>query len=187
MVVARGCSRAQQWRKPHPLILILANGQPSVCQDSFKYEVITMLENSAFRRITILISGFLLASLMTSTACAQSSPNSNQSKAVPASAQTKLVRTSAPTRYQPNPYAGRAGRFYALFWGIDSPTVKAVESGELIRFTYHVLDPDRAKAINEKAGKTYWMAFSNPGRRVKRGDRVNVVIGHFQAEGLVVE
>jgi len=26
---------------------------------------------------------------------------------------------------------------------------------------------------------SYWMAFSNSGRRVKRGDRVNVVIGHF--------
>jgi hypothetical protein len=31
------------------------------------------------------------------------------------------------------------------------------------------------------------MAFSNVGRRVKRGDRVNVVIGNFRAEGLVVE
>jgi hypothetical protein len=98
--------------------------------------------------------------------------------------------------------------------------VKAVESGELIRFTYHVLDPQKAKAINDKkndaylifpdakirlsvpslekvgqlrqssapeAGKTYWMAFSNPGRRVKRGDRVDVVIGLFHAQGLVVE
>jgi hypothetical protein len=125
-----------------------------------------------------------------------------------------------PTRFQPNRFAGRAARYYALFWGIDSPSVKAVEAGELIRFTYHVLDPERAKTINDKkndaylifpdakirlsvpslekvgqlrqssapeAGKTYWMAFSNPGRRVKRGDRVNVVIGLFHAEGLVVE
>jgi hypothetical protein len=37
------------------------------------------------------------------------------------------------------------------------------------------------------AGKAYWMAFSNRGRRVKRGDRVNVVIGRFRAEGLVVD
>jgi hypothetical protein len=38
-----------------------------------------------------------------------------------------------------------------------------------------------------EAGKSYWMAFSNPRRTVKRGDRVNVVIGQFHAEGLVVE
>lgn len=38
-----------------------------------------------------------------------------------------------------------------------------------------------------EAGKVYWMAFSNKGRLVKRGDHVNVVIGTFRAEGLVVE
>jgi hypothetical protein len=36
-------------------------------------------------------------------------------------------------------------------------------------------------------GKVYWMAFSNPRRTVKPGDRVNVVIGHFHADGLIVE
>jgi hypothetical protein len=38
-----------------------------------------------------------------------------------------------------------------------------------------------------EAGKAYWMAFSNKGRLVKRGDRVNVVIGNFHADGLVVD
>jgi hypothetical protein len=95
-----------------------------------------------------------------------------------------------------------------------------VESGEIIRFSYHVLNADKAKALNDKksepvlidlragiklvvpslekvgqlrqsstpeAGKSYWMAFSNPRRLVKRGDHVTVVIGTFRAEGLVVE
>lgn len=38
-----------------------------------------------------------------------------------------------------------------------------------------------------EAGKIYWMAFSNKGRRIKRGDHVNLVIGQFRAEGLVVD
>lgn len=38
-----------------------------------------------------------------------------------------------------------------------------------------------------KAGMTYWMAFSNPTRAVKRGHRVDVVIGSFRANNLVVE
>ena len=38
-----------------------------------------------------------------------------------------------------------------------------------------------------ETGKIYWMAFSNKGRRVKRGDHVNLVIGQFRAEGLVVD
>jgi hypothetical protein len=110
--------------------------------------------------------------------------------------------------------------YYQGVWGVDALSVKAVESGEIIRFTWHVLDSDKAKALNDKkvdpwlidpqagvklvvpslenvgtlrqsstpeAGRSYWMAFSNPGRRVRRGDRVNVVIGQFRAEGLVVE
>jgi hypothetical protein len=37
------------------------------------------------------------------------------------------------------------------------------------------------------AGKEYWMVFSNKGSLVKPGDRVNVVIGSFHADGLLVE
>ena len=38
-----------------------------------------------------------------------------------------------------------------------------------------------------KTGMTYWMAFSNPTLAVKRGHRVDVVIGSFRATSLVVE
>jgi hypothetical protein len=38
-----------------------------------------------------------------------------------------------------------------------------------------------------KAGMTYWMVFSNPTLAVKRGHRVDVVIGSFRATNLVVE
>jgi len=37
-----------------------------------------------------------------------------------------------------------------------------------------------------EVGKVYWMAFSNKGRHVKPGHRVNIVIGNFRAEGLIV-
>lgn len=36
-------------------------------------------------------------------------------------------------------------------------------------------------------GRSYWMAFSNKGRLVKRGDHVTIAIGTFKAGGLVVE
>jgi hypothetical protein len=38
-----------------------------------------------------------------------------------------------------------------------------------------------------KAGMIYWMAFSNPTLAVKRGHRVDVKIGSFRANSLVVE
>jgi hypothetical protein len=139
----------------------------------------------------------------------------------PAQAGTPAV-AAAPYRNQPVRIAKRAGAYYGAVWGVEALSVKAVESGEIIRFSYRVLDPERAIALNDKKaepalispekrvklivpsleqvgllrqtpsgkpepGKSYWMAFSNSGRVIKRGDRVNVVIGQFRAEGLTVE
>ncbi len=127
---------------------------------------------------------------------------------------------AVPPHYRPDRFAGRAATFYWTMWGIDSISVKLMESGELVRFSYRVIDPTRARVLNEKrneaslvdaragvslvvptmekvgqlrqapapeAGRSYWMAFSNRGRLVKRGDRVDVVIGTFQAKNLVVD
>lgn len=131
-------------------------------------------------------------------------------------------KPTAATRmhYQPDRFAGRAKKYYALVWGVDSLSVKYAESGEVIRFSYRVLDASKAKTLNDKklapslidphagvslvvpilekvgqlrqsstpeAGRSYWMAFSNKGRLVKRGDHVDVVIGSFRAQGLVVD
>ena len=110
--------------------------------------------------------------------------------------------------------------YYEGVWGVGELRVKVAESGQIIRFNYRVLDPQKAAALNdkksepelldaqagvklvvpqmEKVGKlrqsstpktdmTYWMAFSNPTLAVKRGHRVDVVIGSFRANNLVVE
>ena len=167
------------------------------------------------RRPMSLAMGTLLAALTAlGTAISQtSSPSQPQPAGHPATA-------AGPVRYHPNPVSKRAGEYYGLIWGVDSLSVKAVESGALIRFTYRILDPEKAKTLNDKkvdafldspaknvrlsipslekvgqlrqstseeAGKSYWMAFSNPRRTIKRGDRVNVVIGKFHADGLMVE
>jgi hypothetical protein len=54
------------------------------------------------------------------------------------------------TRYQPDRFAGRAGTYYRLVWGVEGLGVKWAESGEVIRFSYRVLDPEKAKTLNEK-------------------------------------
>ena len=43
------------------------------------------------------------------------------------------------------------------------------------------------QANKPESGKEYWMVFSNKGNLVRPGDRVDVVIGQFHAEGLMVE
>jgi hypothetical protein len=121
---------------------------------------------------------------------------------------------------QANQLSHRGEMYYQMAWGVEDLHVKAAESGELIRFTYRVLDPEKAKILNDekvqpqlfdaqarvklvipemenigklrqistpKAGMTYWMAFSNPTHVVRRGHHVDIVIGSFRANNLVVE
>jgi hypothetical protein len=158
---------------------------------------------------TMLLAGILASSFSVLPVGAQS--------AGPAAGKAPA---GAPSSYQPSRFSRRAGIYYGLIWGVDSLSAKSVESGEIIRFTYRVLDADKASMLNDKklepvlidpqarvklvipqlekigklrqnatpeAGKAYWMAFSNKGGLVKRGDRVSVVIGQFRADGLVVE
>jgi hypothetical protein len=170
----------------------------------------TMFQHDAMLRTrSMLLAGILASGILCLTVGAQS----------PAPA-AKPPMTAASSRYRPDRFAGRAGTYYRLVWGVEAPSVRTAESGEIIRFTYRVIDPNKAKELNDKkfepslidsqagvklvvpaleqvgqlrqsappeAGKIYWMAFSNSGRRVKHGDRVNVVIGQFHADGLVVD
>jgi hypothetical protein len=173
---------------------------------------------SAPARSKLLLKGLLAGILMNLAVFAQSPGNKGQS--APAVATVTQKATGTPTRYQPNRVSKRETAYYESVWGVDLLSVRAVESGELIRFTYQVIDPEKSKSLNDKklepalifpeghvkliipslekvgqlrqsstpeAGKSYWMAFSNPQRTVKRGDRVDVVIGSFRAEGLIVE
>jgi hypothetical protein len=43
------------------------------------------------------------------------------------------------------------------------------------------------QVANPEVGREYWMVFSNPGKLVKPGQRVDVVVGTFKVEGLTVE
>ena len=55
-----------------------------------------------------------------------------------------------PQRYRQNRVAAHAHQYYAVTWGVDSLTVRSAESGEIIRFSYRVLDAEKAKALNDK-------------------------------------
>lgn len=166
---------------------------------------------------TKMILTVVLASAMVSLPARAQSVQSDEK---PAALAKTPPATVVPRRYRAHPVSTSARQYYALIWGVDTLSVKSAESGEMIRFTYRVLDPEKAKTLNDKknepslidpgagvklvvpslekvgklrqssapeAGKVYWMAFSNKGRLVKPGHRVNVVIGQFRADGLVVD
>jgi len=161
----------------------------------------------------VTLAGSILISSAHTQSPASSSPAANATSPT-------TRQTTAAVHYHPDRFAGRAGKYYELVWGVDSMSVKYTESGEVIRFSYRVVDPQKASTLNDKkfepslidpkagvklvvpslekvgqlrqsgtpeADKVYWMAFSNKGRHVKKGDHVDVVIGRFHAQGLVVD
>lgn len=158
-------------------------------------------------RTTILANILLCGALWGQSATPSSAPNG------------KAAAPAVSNGYAASRMPQRMSQYYGLIWGVESLSVKWVESGEILRFSFRVVDADKAKPLNDKksepvlidpragvklvipslekvgqlrqtstpeAGKSYWMAFSNKGGVVKRGDRVNVVIGNFRADGLVV-
>ena len=185
-----------------------------------------MPKKTAIRNLFLLLAGFAAgpaawaADAPAPAAVAPADKTGAAPATRPAADPTKSPAASSPAHYQPDRFAGRAGKYYLTFWGIDSITVKLVESGELVRFSYRVLDPDKAGALNDKrneaslidaragvslvvptmekvgqlrqgvkpvSGRSYWMAFSNKSRPVRRGDRVDVQVGPFRANNLVVD
>jgi len=173
---------------------------------------------------SLLLCGVLIAQSAAPAPAQQSSAPVGPSTSTqsPAQAQNppQNAKSAGAMHYHPDRFAGRASTYYRLVWGVDALVVKWTEAGEVIKFSYQVLDPEKARMLNDKknepalidaqagvklvvpslekvgqlrqsstpeAGKSYWMAFSNKGRHVKRGDHVSVVIGKFHADGLVVD
>lgn len=116
--------------------------------------------------------------------------------------------------------SAKAHEFYRRVWGIDNIQVRATASGALLRFSWRVVDANKAKVLNNKKatpylidekngvalqvptmekvgqlrqtatpqnGREYWMVFSNKGKFVNPGSRVNIRIGSFHVDGLVVD
>src|ERR1700740_983108 len=96
---------------------------------------------------TLILAPILLSSLLFVAAQEQSVPE-NEKSADPVQAQSGK---SLSQRYRlSRPLPPSASQYYALMWGVDSLAVKSVESGEIIRFTYRVLDVEKAKVLNDK-------------------------------------
>lgn len=104
-----------------------------------------MSTKSAIATQLVLLAAVLTGTGVVPSARAQSAPDKAPSSPVPAKPAAK-----APSRYRPNRFAGRAGTYYRLIWGVDALAVKWTEQGEVIKFTYKVIDPEKAKPLNDK-------------------------------------
>jgi len=100
---------------------------------------------------TLASSIFLLATV---AHAAQQQDSAAEPVAPPAPTSQKAAPRRVPP-YRLAESSNRARNYYQFMWGIDSMGVKSVESGELIRFNYRVLDVEKAKALNDKKSSPY--------------------------------
>ncbi len=94
-------------------------------------------------RTRMLAKGMLLAGILAGSFCL--SPAVAQSPAPAGQAATAGANVKHVARF-----SQRAQMYYESVWGIDSLKVKYTESGEMIRFSWRVLDPAKAALLNDK-------------------------------------
>src|ERR1700731_84225 len=173
----------------------------------------------------VLLAGLLTNAIVIPAVLSQAA----QGKDTPAVTATPVSSpTSSPAPASAHPASSpatdarspRADRMYQLIWGIRDMHVRETASGSIIRFSYRIVDPAKAKVLNDpklnpvlidsnsgdkltipetenagklrqvadpEEGREYWMVFLNNNRFVKPGSKVNIKIGTFRADGLVVE
>jgi hypothetical protein len=183
-----------------------------------------IMANHAHLRRPMLLAGFLASSIVFSPALAAATqepgapPRADQAVTSPVDSSTPASAPLGSISRTVN--STRAAMMYHRLWGIDNITLKATASGSVIRFSYLVVDANKAKVLNDKKeepyllvqkngarlevpatekvgklrqtatpenGRDYWMVFQNASHMVQPGDRMNIVIGTFHADGLVVE
>lgn len=169
--------------------------------------------------LALAATGILLPVAIAGAAQGEATPAPRAATTTASAANPKAVPARKASPYRPASLPSSTV-YYQSVWGVDNLLVRETASGNLIRFSYRVTDPARAKALGDQkatpyligqrsramlqvpvmdkvgklrqggppvAGKEYWMVFSNKGNLVRAGDRVNVIIGSFRADGLTVE
>jgi hypothetical protein len=72
-----------------------------------------------------------------------------------AAAQAPPAATHKPTQHALGEMPASAREHYALAWGVDEMAVRLAESGQLVRFSYRVVDAAKAKPLHEKSSSPY--------------------------------
>jgi len=89
----------------------------------------------------ILLSGLLAGSLILAPGLAQPTTVSNSG--------------SGPASPSAADWRARQGLYYKRNWGVEIIGVKPVSSGYMLSFKYRVLDPEKAKLLNDRQTRAF--------------------------------
>jgi hypothetical protein len=105
--------------------------------------------------LQVLFTGSVMLSILTVAAYSQSSNGSAtpEISGAPPLHPSSSHKITSP--YVPKSITKHARDFYRVAWGVDSFSVRSVESGEMIRFSYRVVNVEKAKVLNDKKNAPY--------------------------------
>jgi hypothetical protein len=81
----------------------------------------------------------------------------------PAAATVSAAKAGKASPYHPAKLPTRAKDYYVSVWGVDNFLVRETASGNLIRFSYRVVDPHRAEMLGDARATPHLIA---PARNV---------------------
>jgi hypothetical protein len=184
-----------------------------------------MVSNLKLGTRLALLAGLLTSGVVIPAAITRAAQGNEKTAATATPVSSPTLSPAPAAAHPPSSPASdtrspRADRMYQLLWGIKDMHVRETASGSIIRFSYRVVDPAKAKVLNDpklnpvlidsnsgdkltvpetenagklrqvadpEEGREYWMVFLNNSRFVKPGSKVDIKIGTFRADGLVVE
>jgi hypothetical protein len=96
----------------------------------------------------------LLACILVAPVLAQSGQGNPKLGTLPVVTSSALPHAAVPS-ISTTVASGRGATMLRRLWGIDDIHVRSTASGSLIRFSYRVVDADKAKILNDKKATPY--------------------------------
>ena len=109
-----------------------------------------MGKNLKFGPKVMLLAGLLASSVVIPAVYTPADQPDGKLEAVPPPATSSSVTSIGGRPLMAVEMSPKAKRYYQATWGVDILGVKTVSSGLMLRFSYLVLDANRAKVLNDK-------------------------------------
>lgn len=114
-----------------------------------------ILSKLALSRTVYLTSAVLLGGVLAWAGSAQTLANAPQQEPASPARNALKARLHTSSPYRTTSLTTHARSRYESVWGVDSLDVKSVESGQLIRFSYRIVNVAEAAQLNDKKATPY--------------------------------
>ena len=106
-----------------------------------------------YRRLVVALAGGLLA--VTSTAQPADAPAGPEARNAPQQFAFASPTAAVPPTPSAAAWRARQSLYYKRNWGVEIIGVKPVSSGFMLAFKYRVLDPEKARQLNDRKTRAF--------------------------------